>query len=258
MSRLAVELRGQGPDLVLVHGWGMHSGVWDELAAKLENHFTLHLVDLPGHGASRCDGGGDIAAWADAVLEAVPAGADWAGWSLGGLVALQAGLRAPGHMKSLVLLAATPRFVRAADWPCGIDAGVLDLFARQLDEDYEKTLQRFLSLQVRGSEHLSQTLRRLRRRLASGRPSAAALRAGLGMLRESDFRTRLATFEPPLRLLLGERDTLVPAAVAGRLRRFPAHCIAGAGHAPFVSHPAACAAQLQQWLQPGAPEQAHG
>ena len=48
-----VEIRGAGPPLVLIHGWGMHSGVFDGLAERLSPRRTLHLVDLPGHGRSR-------------------------------------------------------------------------------------------------------------------------------------------------------------------------------------------------------------
>lgn len=257
MTRLAVDIRGQGPDLVLLHGWGMHSGIWHELAERLEARFTLHLVDLPGHGASPCGDRQDIAGWAEAVLGSVPAGADWVGWSLGGLVGLQAGLAAPDGLRSLTLLASTPRFVRAPDWPCAIDGEVLDVFAGQLEKDYAKTLQRFLSLQVQGSEHLAQTLRRLRARLASGQPAAVALRAGLAMLRGCDFRQALGSFTVPLRFMLGERDTLVPVQMAERYAHTPLHRIAGAGHAPFVSHADECAAQLERWLL-GAEQVVHG
>ena len=49
---LHVEVSGSGPDLVLLHGWGMNAAVWGEVATALAQHFRLHCVDLPGHGAS--------------------------------------------------------------------------------------------------------------------------------------------------------------------------------------------------------------
>ncbi|MDX1266111.1 MAG: alpha/beta fold hydrolase, partial [Oceanisphaera sp.] len=48
-----VERRGRGPDLVLLHGWGMNGAVWQGLAPRLEADFRLHLVDLPVFGHSR-------------------------------------------------------------------------------------------------------------------------------------------------------------------------------------------------------------
>ncbi|HEY0722138.1 MAG TPA: alpha/beta fold hydrolase, partial [Gammaproteobacteria bacterium] len=52
MSGLHIEVRGTGPDLVLLHGWGLHGGLFRSLADRLAPHFRLHLVDLPGHGRS--------------------------------------------------------------------------------------------------------------------------------------------------------------------------------------------------------------
>src|SRR5688500_8182121 len=50
---LYVESIGAGPDLVMLHGWAMHSGAWGGAVDRLTRHFRLHLVDLPGHGFSR-------------------------------------------------------------------------------------------------------------------------------------------------------------------------------------------------------------
>ena len=49
---LYFETSGRGRDVVLVHGWGLHGGVWARVAAALADHFTVHQVDLPGHGHS--------------------------------------------------------------------------------------------------------------------------------------------------------------------------------------------------------------
>ena len=48
-----IETLGHGPDLVLIHGWALHGGVFAPLAERLASRFRLHLVDLPGHGYSR-------------------------------------------------------------------------------------------------------------------------------------------------------------------------------------------------------------
>ena len=48
-----VDIIGQGQPLVLIHGWGMHSGVWQPLVKRLSANYMLYLVDLPGMGSSR-------------------------------------------------------------------------------------------------------------------------------------------------------------------------------------------------------------
>ena len=50
--KLYTETLGAGPDLVLLHGWGLHAGVWESTAAELAKSWRVTLVDLPGHGRS--------------------------------------------------------------------------------------------------------------------------------------------------------------------------------------------------------------
>ena len=88
-----VEVSGAGDDLVLVHGWGLHGGLFGALVPALATTHRVHVVDLPGHGRSAPTEPG-LRAWARAVERAVPARAAWLGWSLGALVALRAALDA--------------------------------------------------------------------------------------------------------------------------------------------------------------------
>jgi len=234
---------GKRCGLVLVHGWGMNAAVWDGLSASLTAGRRLWRIELPGHGASpfephhdRCE------AWADACLEQAPERAVWIGWSLGGLIALEAALRAPERIRALVLLTASPRFVYVPDWPAAMDAQVLARFHAELLADPTGTLQRFLALQVKGSEAARDTLRTLRREIAQRpEPGPAALAVGLDLLRDTDLRERIGALACPTLWLFGQRDTLVPAAASENIARLlpQAHrrVIAGAAHAPFLSHP---------------------
>jgi pimeloyl-ACP methyl ester carboxylesterase len=46
MPMLHVDVIGSGEPLVLLHGWGMHGGVWGDAAQKLAADFQVHC--LPG------------------------------------------------------------------------------------------------------------------------------------------------------------------------------------------------------------------
>jgi pimeloyl-[acyl-carrier protein] methyl ester esterase len=238
------QTQGSGPDIVLLHGWGLHGGIWEDVATALATHNRVTRIDLPGHGRSAAiELADDLAAVAEQLAAVAPAPALWIGWSLGGLLALQVALTVPAAVRGLVVVAGSPRFVRAADWPHAVEDAVLQQFARSLDEDYEATLGRFLALQVRGSADAGATLRALRARmLEQDAPRPAALRSGLKLLRESDLRARLGDIACPTRFIFGARDLLAPVAISAELlRHMPtARCdvIAGAGHAPFVSHAA--------------------
>lgn len=251
---LFVTCQGAGPDLVLLHGWGMNAAVWEGLPSTIATGRRLCQVELPGHGESPLELRHDSReAWADACLEVAPERAVWLGWSLGGLIALEAALRAPQQIQALVLLTTTPRFVCSPDWPAAMDAGVLAQFHDGLSADPSGTLDRFLALQVMGSEAARNSLRTLRREIAQRpAPSPAALEIGLELLRDSDLRHRIGALTCPTFWLFGRRDTLVPATaskgIAGLLPGARQLVIDRAAHAPFLSHPEKTGGEIASFL----------
>lgn len=249
---LHVNVYGNGPDLVLLHGWGMHGEIWSDWAGELSSRFRVWIVDLPGHGNSGYQGQDTLDAWASAVEDVVPENAWWLGWSLGGLVSMAALAGQRKDIRGLVLLASTPCFVASSNWKPAVDAQVFGQFAQQLQTDINRALTRFLSLQVRNADHGGDTLRKLRGDLKS-RPQANidALRSGLRFLQESDMRHVLTDPVVPVYWLLGGRDTLVPPEVCNSFPGIPSILIEGAGHAPFLSHAARCSEQLDRWLLKG-------
>jgi len=252
---LHTETIGTGPDLVLLHGWGMNGGVWEALAEALGTDYRVTTIELPGHGHSPfteelCS----LQDWAEACLAAAPEEAIWIGWSLGGLISTQAALCTPQRVSKLVLVASTPCFIQTDDWPHAVVRGSLSSFADTLRSDPKTTLERFLALQVRGSAESKSTLRRLRQDLSHRPiPNPDALDQGLHLLRETDLRQSLSQLQCPTLWLLGERDTLTPASVAGDISQLlpsaEIQLLPGAGHAPFLSHPAESMAALHSFLE---------
>src|SRR5688500_3127319 len=168
-----IEVVGDGPPLLLLHGWAMHGGVFAPLLPRLARNFTVHLVDLPGHGRSR-DSALPLAL--EPVVAAIAARvprALWCGWSLGGLFALHAAATRPQAVDGVALLCASPRFVRGDDWKYGMSAEIFRDFATGLRDDYRGTLDRFITLEAFGSDDARGELRALRGELfARGEPAA--------------------------------------------------------------------------------------
>lgn len=256
--RLHVGIDGDGPPLVLLHGWAMHGGVFEPLVARLRQHHRVHVVDLPGHGGSR-DSGVPLAldACVDAIAAQVPA-APWCGWSLGGLVALQAAATRPDVVPRLAMLCASPRFVRgdgsdgAPAWRWGMSAQIFRDFADGLRDDYRGTLDRFIALEAFGSDDARGDLRALRAQLfARGEPAAHVLADGLHLLETVDLRDRLPRLRVPSLWIAGRRDRLVDP----RAMREAAAMAAGAtfvqvehgGHAPFLTHAGDVASALHDF-----------
>jgi pimeloyl-[acyl-carrier protein] methyl ester esterase len=239
---LHVDIRGEGPDLVLLHGWALHGGMWGPWLDRLAGHARLHLLDLPGHGRSQWPvPTHDLGALARAVFARIPRGAAVLGWSLGGMLALELARRHPRHLRALILMATTPKFLAAPDWEHGMQPAVLDEFTRDLARDYRRTVQNFLALQTRGDEHALETLRALRGKLAShGEPDPRALAAGLEILRTADLRDALPRLAVPALVIAGEHDRLTPPGagreLAAQLPMARFQLVARSGHAPFLSH----------------------
>ena len=158
---------------------------------------------------------------------------------------LAAAAAAPERFEALVLAGGTPRFVREPGWECGMQPELLNNFAHELFDSRQRTMMRFLGLQVRGADNERETLKTLRSAVERRPvPASQALRTGLDILLHADLRVQLAEMEMPMLSLYGERDTLVSAATAAEIDRMSTvaetSVIAGAGHAPFLSHPQQC------------------
>lgn len=239
---LYIDIRGSGPDLIMLHGWGLHGGLFGPVFEPLAEHFRLHLVDLPGHGRSPMfDGRYSLERVAEVIAGKVPSDATWLGWSLGGRIALAAA-EAGAAIDKLILVGTNPCFIQKPDWPHAMPEAELAQFAASLRNNYKATLQRFLAVQSRGSACAREELRSLRDALFEhGEPDPQALAGGLAILQNADLRPALARIQQPTLVLHGERDTLAPLAAAeytaGQLPQGTLEIIEGAGHAPFISHP---------------------
>jgi len=249
-----IEVSGRRAPLVLLHGWGMHGGVWGDAVQRLEADFQVHTVDLPGCGGAPALATTNLDTLVRALSEHFSEPVHLCGWSLGGQVALHWALREPAKINKLIVVASTPCFSAREDWPCGMPREVLEKFAAELEQDHAATLRRFIALQLRGSEHERGLLSTLRAKLFSrGEPDKEALRAGLVILRDIDQRGELAAIRLPTLVIAGQCDKLTPPEASRYLAQAITNArlveIAGAAHVPFLSHPEVFVAAIKDFLR---------
>jgi len=250
---LHVESIGSGEPLLLIHGWGMHGGVWTDVAQRLAQDFQVLSVDLPGFGASAPLPLTDLDGMVQALSDQFAAPLNVLGWSLGGQIALHWAKREPAKVRRLVLVTSTPCFTEREDWLFGMAGEVLAKFAAELEQNHAATLRRFIALQLRGSENERELLGLLRERLFSrGEPDMGALRGGLEILRDADLRAGLPQIAQKTLLIAGERDKLTPPEASYYLAQTMPSArvveVAGAAHAPFLSHPDIFVEQVKSFL----------
>jgi pimeloyl-[acyl-carrier protein] methyl ester esterase len=142
------------------------------------------------------------------------------------------------ELASLVLVAATPQFVRAGEWRHGWPARVIERMRSRLD-DPDALLDEFeAGLFAPGEAPVQITRERDR----------AVLDAGLADLARISVLDRIDRITCPVRLLHGRRDTIVPLAAAEHLAAALPHADLTvwdeAGHAPHLTQ----ADRFREWL----------
>lgn len=112
---LYYEVHGEGPPLLLLHGFGGCAKLWHPFVPELSAHFQLFVVDIRGHGHSTRGNepfthrhvAGDVACLLDHIgLERVSA----MGISSGGMALLHLAASEPQRFESLVLISTTTHF----------------------------------------------------------------------------------------------------------------------------------------------------
>ena len=236
-----VEVAGNGPNLTLLHGWGLNGAVWNNVRDTLAKSYTLHIIDLPGHGLSHGAATLCLTAMADAVANAMPKRSHLLGWSLGGLVAQALTHRYAERINKLILVATTPSFLQRNNWPHAVRPAVLADFGNRLSNNYAATIKSFLALQVLSTPNVRSTVNSLHKAItARGTTNLDALAAALEILRTTDLREQVSTLAQTSLVIQGDHDALTPEPAARWLAEHMPNAryalIPHAAHAPFLSH----------------------
>lgn len=213
-----------GPKLMLLHGWGVHGGMYEGMRARLERDFELLVPDARGHGYSSTparprsweleDYARDLVAVLDSLeIDRVHLG----GYSMGGFIALALTQLAPERIERLAIMCSAARQPSKAQRHLGfaeaafkiLPAASMQLVAKRLlagpgtRPDMERVMMWLLGYNTRGG--LSGAARAMRR---------------------ADLRSGLAAIRQPTLLVTAEHDKAIPIAASRELL----------DHIPDVTH----------------------
>lgn len=237
--------------LLLWHGWGMHPAAWRRFASLLA--VQPLTPPLPGYAATPAPAPYSLDAMVDTLFAGQSTPVTLCAWSLGAMLALHAAQRHPDKVARLILIGATPSFVQRADWPFGMTQQALAEFTDSVARDPVTSLKRFIALFNQNDVNSRHVVRELTQALATEPlPPTATLVAGLNLLRDIDLRAQLPAIRQPTLLLHGAHDPLMPLAaaqwLAATLTQVQLAVLPDAGHAPFLSDAARCAALVTEFL----------
>ena len=254
------------PPILLLHGLGATNASLLPCLSDLSRDHRVLAPDLPGFGQSAAPAASYTPAWYAAWVEAFQhaVGARRAvvlGNSLGGRVALEAGLTHPRSVRGLVLLTPSPAFRRLrqlvpaarlmrpelAHLPVRLNHRLVVESIRGMFSDPDRLSTSWYDAAAdecvrvfRSSAHrvsFFSVARQIFLEEAHGR---------------NGFWDRLAGLEPPALFIWGDRDRLVPASFARHVTdALPlAHSVVleDSGHVPQFEHPEATMALVRGFL----------
>ncbi|TMM04349.1 MAG: alpha/beta fold hydrolase [Actinobacteria bacterium] len=256
---------GAGRPVVLLHGLGATKASFLPTVAALAGSRRTIAIDLPGFGDSvkplsaRYDAR-FFARSVVALLDALEVDrADVVGNSMGGRVAIEVGLRHPGRVHRLALLAPSLAWLRERPW-----APLLRLVPPQLGAIQpapRAVVERLVRGAIPGGENgwTAVGVDEFLRSYLTPRGRAAFYAAARNIYLEEPrgpegFWTRLPGLEPESLFVWGRRDPLVPFGFARHVREaLPAarHLELDCGHVPQLERPRATHEAVARFLAEG-------
>ena len=141
--------------LLLIHGWGASSDIWQGCIESLQQEFDIYLLDLPGHSLNKELFFSSVEDFVDQFkrqhFSTLPSRFSIIGWSLGGLLASFLAQEFSDRVTSLVTVATNRRFVSDDIWLHAMPDVEFKRFNQQLSAiDQQSVLNRFYVLQTQG------------------------------------------------------------------------------------------------------------
>src|SRR4051794_37016558 len=258
-GRISTVQAGAGETVIAIHGLGATKASFLPTVAALAEGFRVVAMDLPGFGDSGKPLGApyDAAFFAKSVVELLDAleleRAHLVGNSLGGRVALEAGLRSRDRVARLGLLAPSMAWRRNRPW-----APLLKLVRPELGAIQPAPRPIVEAIVDRvipgGSEGWAAAgVDEFLRSYLTPRGRAAFYAAARQIYLEDDsFWDRLRALEPPSLFVWGRQDTLVPIGFARHVtdalpnaRHLELNC----GHVPQLERPRETHAALARFFR---------
>jgi pimeloyl-ACP methyl ester carboxylesterase len=245
---LHVRTSGEGPTVLLVHGLGATSHIWDRFELP---GYRLIAVDLPGYGFSEPRNGRqgprELALLLDALMDQIAPDAPFAvvGHSMGALAALELALAKPARLSAVALLDVPielPMLARLSSAPL-LGEAIFRLPA--LAPASRIVVRLYLSWLFGDASKVTSKVVDAYSRASGGSHYWSAMLAGLRGISDWAHGERLQGLAVPAVVVWGQEDPILPVAVGRRLAELIPGAefvpLAGCGHSPAEEAPQALA-----------------
>lgn len=240
-KKVFYQLTGNGPAIVLLHGFLESTAIWKNYIRKLSGSFTVLAIDLPGHGQS--ENLSDIHSM-DLMAESVNQVIRGAGihscmlvgHSMGGYVALAFAEKYPRKVKGLVLFHSQA----GADSPEAMANRERTIAVVQ--KDHHGFIKNFIPglFDPENANKFSAEIKELQQ-TADSTPREGIIAALKGMKNRPDRQHVLAQLKSPILFIIGKNDSRIPMQVILPQASLPEHSevllLDHVGHMGFIEAP---------------------
>lgn len=214
-KRIQYKLYGQGKPVILIHGFGEDSKVWEPQIKFLEPYYRLIVPDIPGSGGSEIVPGANIETYADIIkalcdIEANDEPVHITGHSMGGYITLALAEKFPGLLNSFTLFHSSA----FAD-----NEEKKQTRKKAIDFIQEKGAYTFLKTSTPNlftEQYRSQYPEKVEALIEDGKnfSEAALIQYYEAMIARPDRTDVLKTFSKPVVFIIGEHDQAIPFEVS--------------------------------------------
>lgn len=231
MKKLYISIIGKGKiHLILFHGWGISSYIWNNVIIKLKKICTIYVIDLPGYGKNFNKKIMTFEEISNYILTIIPKKAVWMGWSIGGLLAFHIGHNFPNYTNAIITICSSPCFIQKKLWP-GISLKTLKNIKNEIINNFSNFYKNFNIYQRQSKKKF----------LKEQKPRKESIEQGYIWLTTIDQRKNITNINTPYLKIYGSLDLLIPEKISYIIDKYSKKTlsikISKATHAPFLSHP---------------------
>jgi pimeloyl-ACP methyl ester carboxylesterase len=206
------KIYGEGKPVILIHGFGEDSSVWEKQISFLKDYFKLIVPDIPGSGQSALVPNANIETYAEAVKDIVDREkiqineAILIGHSMGGYIALAFAEKYPQYLKAFGLFHSTVfadsdekkqarkksiDFIKTNGAYAFLKTSTPNLFKQQYKDAHAEKVEALIDA---GKKFTNETL----------------IQYYEAMIARPDRTEVLKTFVKPVLFIIGEHDLAIP------------------------------------------------
>ena len=194
------------PTLVMIHGAGGHSRVWQTQIHLLNGPLNTLALDLPGYGESSGEAGTDLNGYAEWLIKALRGifrdPPFLMGHSMGGAIVQKAALLEPELMRGIILVGTGPRLQ------------VAPVFLEGLRKNFEKTVDTIMGFAY--APGADSTLIKEGAKLMK-EAGASVVYGDFSACDRFDVRNEVGRIKLPCLILCGDEDKLTPPSLSKKL-----------------------------------------